>query len=431
MSGCGANQKVKYTASSFIGKALTWWNTQVQTRGREAVVGMTWGDFKVLTRKELCPNNQMQKLETAFWCHAMNKRIERYIYGLASQIRAMVAAIEPTTIQSVVLKAGMLTDEAIRIGLLGKNTEERGMAGSRVGMEMLGITTRDIGLGGNLPQPLTLLERVHGCCAQVAGPRIVNSMNARNQTATHEACFECGGTDHSKAACPRDFVMEAEEARKDPNIVTGINPSSLGFAYEIEIASEQLVEIIKVIHGCKLEIESHTFVIDLIPFEHESFDVIVGMDWLSRHKAEIVCHEKDYHLPENFEFCIDLIPREMSVAKSPYRLAASEMEELSSQLIELQKKGFIRPSSSPWGAPILFVKKKDGLFRMCIDYTELNKLTIKNHYPLFKIDDLFNQLQGLQYLSKIDLHSGYHQLRVHEDDILKTAFKIQYGHLSS
>ncbi|GJS81748.1 putative reverse transcriptase domain-containing protein [Tanacetum coccineum] len=118
----------------------------------------------------------------------------------------------------------------------------------------------------------------------------------------------------------------------------------------------------------------------------------------------------------------------MPVAKSPYRLALSEMEELSSQLRELQDKGFIRLSSSPWGEPILFVKKKDGSFRMCIDYRELDKLTIKNRYPLPRIDDLFDQLQGLQYFSKIDLRSGYHQLRVHEDDIPKTAFRTRYGH---
>ncbi|GKE72234.1 putative reverse transcriptase domain-containing protein [Tanacetum coccineum] len=119
------------------------------------------------------------------------------------------------------------------------------------------------------------------------------------------------------------------------------------------------------------------------------------------------------------EFRIELVPGAIPVAKYPYRLAPSKMEELSGQLKELQDKGFIRPSSSPWGAPILFVKKKDGSFRMCIDYRELNKLTIKNRYPLPRIDDLFDQLQGSQYFSKIDLRSGYHQLRVHEDDIPK------------
>ena len=104
------------------------------------------------------------------------------------------------------------------------------------------------------------------------------------------------------------------------------------------------------------------------------------------------------------------------------------MQELASQLQELSDKGFICPSSSPWGAPILFVKKKDGSFRMCIDYRELNKLTIKNRYLLPRIDDLFDQLQGATCFSKIDLRSGYHQLRVHDDDIPKTAFRTRYGH---
>ncbi|GKF48940.1 putative reverse transcriptase domain-containing protein, partial [Tanacetum coccineum] len=104
------------------------------------------------------------------------------------------------------------------------------------------------------------------------------------------------------------------------------------------------------------------------------------------------------------------------------------MQEFSRQLQDLQDKGFIRPSHSPWGAPVLFVKKKDGSFRMCIDYRELNKLTIKYCYPLPRIDDLFDQLQGVSYFSKIDLQSGYHQFRVHEDDIPKTAFRTRYGH---
>ncbi|GJU44743.1 putative reverse transcriptase domain-containing protein [Tanacetum coccineum] len=128
------------------------------------------------------------------------------------------------------------------------------------------------------------------------------------------------------------------------------------------------------------------------------------------------------------EFQIDLVPGVALVARAPYRLAPSEMKELAEQLQELSKKGFIWPSSSPWGAPVLFVKKKDGSFRMCIDYRELNKLTVKNRYPLPRIDDLFDQLQGSSVYLKIDLRSGYHQLRVREEDIPKTAFRTRYGH---
>ncbi|GKC99691.1 putative reverse transcriptase domain-containing protein, partial [Tanacetum coccineum] len=122
------------------------------------------------------------------------------------------------------------------------------------------------------------------------------------------------------------------------------------------------------------------------------------------------------------EFRINLVPGTTTIARAPYRLAPSEMKELAEQL------RFIRPSSSPWGAPVLFVKKKDGSFRMCIDYRELNKLTVKNHYPLPRIDDLFDRLQGSSIYSKIDLRSGYHQLRVREEDIPKTAFRTRYGH---
>ncbi|KAJ9547488.1 hypothetical protein OSB04_020031 [Centaurea solstitialis] len=128
------------------------------------------------------------------------------------------------------------------------------------------------------------------------------------------------------------------------------------------------------------------------------------------------------------EFRIELVPGATPVAKAPYRLAPPEMMELSKQLGELLDKGFIRPSASPWGAPILFVKKKDGSMRMCIDYRELNKLTVKNRYPLPRIDDLFDQLQGAAWFSKIDLRSGYHQLKVREEDVHKTAFRTRYGH---
>nr|GEX01656.1 putative reverse transcriptase domain-containing protein [Tanacetum cinerariifolium] len=133
-------------------------------------------------------------------------------------------------------------------------------------------------------------------------------------------------------------------------------------------------------------------------------------------------------LPRQVEFKIELIHGAAPVVRTPYRLAPSELNELSDQLKELSDKGFIRPSSSPWRALVLFVKKKDGSFRMCIDYRELNKLTVKNWYPLPKIDDLFDQLQGSSVYLKINLRSGYHQLRIREEYIPITAFRTRYGH---
>nr|GFB71924.1 putative reverse transcriptase domain, aspartic peptidase domain protein [Tanacetum cinerariifolium] len=146
----------------------------------------------------------------------------------------------------------------------------------------------------------------------------------------------------------------------------------------------------------------------------------------------------DYHVfPDEFpgippvrevEFNIELIPGAEPISKAPYRMAPIELKELKDQLQELLERGFIHPSVSPWGAPVLFVKKKDGSMRLCINYHELNKITIRNRYPLPRIDDLFDQLQGAMHFSKIDLRSGYHQLRVKEQDISKTAFRTRYGH---
>ncbi|WMV13582.1 hypothetical protein MTR67_006967 [Solanum verrucosum] len=128
------------------------------------------------------------------------------------------------------------------------------------------------------------------------------------------------------------------------------------------------------------------------------------------------------------DFGIDLFLDTQTISIPPYRMAPAELKELKYLLKDLLDKGFIQPSISPWGAPVLFVRKKDGSLRMCIDYRQLNNLTMKNRYPLPRIDDLFNQLQGASYFSKIELCSGYQQLKVRGFDIPKMAFRTRYGH---
>ncbi|XP_071933737.1 uncharacterized protein [Coffea arabica] len=128
------------------------------------------------------------------------------------------------------------------------------------------------------------------------------------------------------------------------------------------------------------------------------------------------------------EFKIDLVPGTASISKTPYRMAPAELKELKIQLQDLVEKGFVRESDSPWGAPVLFVKKKDGSLRLCIDYRGLNEVTIKNKYPLPLIDSLFDQLQGSVVFSKLDLRQGYYQLKIKKEDIPKTAFNTRYGH---
>ncbi|GJZ87448.1 putative reverse transcriptase domain-containing protein [Tanacetum coccineum] len=260
---------------------------------------------------------------------------------------------------------------------------------------------------------------------------------------------------------PKDrvYVMAAEEDKLVSDVVIGtliVNSIPARVLYDSE-ASVSFIEIDDSI--CR---------IDLIPITLGVFDIVIGMDWIDKYNATILCSQKlvqvvnpqareiiiygdkrkgDFKLcfvmkarkylshdllgisPErHVEFRIDLITGATPIAKTSYRLAPSEMKELMSQLQELLDKGFIRPSSSPWGAPILFVKKKDGSMRMCIDYRELNKVTVKNVYPLLRIDDLFDQLQGEKWFSKIGLRSSYHQLKFREEDIPKTAFRTRYGH---
>ncbi|GKE40874.1 putative reverse transcriptase domain-containing protein, partial [Tanacetum coccineum] len=203
---------------------------------------------------------------------------------------------------------------------------------------------------------------------------------------------------------------------------------TLDVSYAVELANRRISETNTILRGCTLGLLGHPFNIDLMPLELGIFDVIIGMDWLANHHAVIVCDEKIVRIPFGDEVLIIQVPGAAPVARAPYRLAPLELQELYTQLQELSDNGFIRPCSSPWGAPVLFVKKKDGSFWMCIDYCELNKLTIKNRYPLLRIDDLFDQLQGSRVYSKIDLRSRYHQLRVRVEDISKTAFRTRYGH---
>jgi hypothetical protein len=122
------------------------------------------------------------------------------------------------------------------------------------------------------------------------------------------------------------------------------------------------------------------------------------------------------------EFVIDLLPRTAPISKQPYRMSVEELKELKKQITELHEAGYIRPSSSPWGAPILFVQKKDGSQRMCVDYRSLNDVTVKNKYPLPRIEGLFDQMRGARVFSKIDLRSGYQQMKIRPSDIPKTAF---------
>jgi hypothetical protein len=172
-----------------------------------------------------------------------------------------------------------------------------------------------------------------------------------------------------------------------------------------------------------------------LPRQETTRSCAFAMIELPLKKIPVVCEYADVFPDElpgmppdrNIEFAIELQPGTTPISKRPYRVPPAELVELKKQLQELLDKGFIRPSTSPWGCPALFVKKKDESLRLCIDYHPLNAVTIKNKYPLPRIDVLFDQLVGAKVFSKIDLHSGYHQIKIRASDILKTAFSTRYG----
>ncbi|KAL0546694.1 hypothetical protein IC582_016606 [Cucumis melo] len=209
--------------------------------------------------------------------------------------------------------------------------------------------------------------------------------------------------------------------------VTFNPPSMASFKFKGG-GSKSLPQVISAIRASKL-LSQGTWGILASVVDIREADVSLSSEPVVRDYPDVFPEELPGLPPHReVEFAIELEPGTVPISRAPYRMAPAELKELKVQLQELLDKGFIRPSVSPWGAPVLFVKKKDGSMRLCIDYRELNKVTVKNRYPLPRIDDLFDQLQGATVFSKIDLRSGYHQLRIKDEDIPKTAFRSRYGH---
>ncbi|KAA0063859.1 gag protease polyprotein [Cucumis melo var. makuwa] len=209
--------------------------------------------------------------------------------------------------------------------------------------------------------------------------------------------------------------------------VTFNPPSMASFKFKGG-GSKSLPQVISAIRASKL-LSQGTWGILASVVDTREADVSLSSEPVVRDYPDVFPEELPGLPPHReVEFAIELEPGTVPISRAPYRMAPAELKELKVQLQELLDKGFIRPSVSPWGAPILFIKKKDGSMRLCIDYRELNKVTVKNRYPLPRIDHLFDQLQGATVFSKIDLRSGYHQLRIKDGDVPKTAFRSRYGH---
>ncbi|KAI3716247.1 hypothetical protein L6452_23456 [Arctium lappa] len=556
-SECGEDQRVIFGSRMLRGIALTWWDVYSASLEPTVLDQLSWSTFKEKLLEEYCNERSLDRIKDEF--HNLKKggmsvreynrlfmdklgfvghlvptekdKIKDYIKGLPSDMMSMVRVTKTSTLREA-MKEAQLMEDAYSLGKEQKADPRRDAKWcSRCRNKHFG--------------PCNFVPGVCYKCGKTGH-------TYRDCPQKGQLCFECKEPGHVRAECPklktggsggkklepprstgRAFQMSSEEAKASTDVVSGtfsinsvptrvlfdsgasysfiselfcqrltMSMSMLENAVVVEIANGGQVLIRSILKDCMLELKGKKFPINLLPMQIGGFDVVVGMDWLSKNQAEIVCSKKMIRLPmENGEatiiygegrkgdvaiisvikarkclakgcvsflayaintkldqrkleevrvvrefpdvfpedllglppdrvvdFRIDLIPGAAPIARAPYRLAPTEMEEMVVQLQDLLEKGFIRPSSSPWGAPVLFIKKKDGAMRMCIDYRELNKVTVKNRYPLPRIDDLFDQLQGAGCFSKIDLWSGYHQVKVAKSDIPKTVFRTRYGH---
>nr|GEW20922.1 hypothetical protein [Tanacetum cinerariifolium] len=555
ISECAEARKVKFATATLHGRALTWWNSQVATLGREVANARSWVEVKQMMNNEFCLTKEVQRLEDklrhlklrdiniAAYTERFNelavlcpdavpnekKKVELYIKGLPKIIKGEITSSRPVTLNEAVHMAHALMEqknqaknERIAEGLKKKwennnrgnnnnNNHNRGnyqnnnhhnQNNNRRQNNARALTTAQ-NTGANQIGVAPKCNRCRRCHFHQCPPRCENygRIGHKAKDCRGHKCFECPKKANQRGRNVQDqaYVIRDAEHNQGPNVVTGtfllnnryatmlfdsgadksfvdikfshlidIKPVKLNSSYEVELADEKVVSTNSVLRGCTLNLLNHLFDIDLMPIELGTFDVIVGMDWLVERNALIVCGRKEVYVPcrnktlvvksdsgasrlkviscikvrkyiergshlfiaqvmekepvkkqlldvpvicnfpkvflddlpgllppRQVEFKIELIPGTAPVARAPYRLAPSELKELSDQLKELSEKGFIRPSSSPWGALVLFMKKKDGSFRIVY--------------------------------SKIDLWSGYHQLRIRED-IPITAFRTRYDH---
>nr|GEU48034.1 putative reverse transcriptase domain-containing protein [Tanacetum cinerariifolium] len=418
-------------------------------------------------------------------------KVERYVDGLPDTIHGSVMATKPKTMQDAIEFATELMNKKINTWAerqadnkrkyddTTRNNHQQPNKRQNTGRAFAAGYGDKIACEGPRPRctkcnyhhDVPCAPKCHKCSRfghlsrDCKNPQVVNArVNQRGNI-----CIECGAQGHFKRECPKlknnnnrgnqvgnakaqakVYAVGKAGANLDNNVVKGtflLNKHYASILFDTgadrsfvstAFSSRNIITLTALDHDYNVKLADWRIVgLNTIIRENITTTKDEEKSKGKRLKDLPVVQEFPEVFPEDLsgipstrqvEFQINLIPGAAPVAHAPYRLAPIEMKELAEQLQELTNKGFIRPSSSPWGAPVLFVKKKYGSFRMCINYRELNKLIVKNGYPLLRIDDLFDQLQGSSIYSKIDSRSRYHQLRVQKEDIPKTAFRTRYGH---
>nr|GEU54833.1 putative reverse transcriptase domain-containing protein [Tanacetum cinerariifolium] len=443
----GTEGVVRFATYTLLDAALTWWNSQIRSLGPDAY-SMTWEVLKKKMTDKYCPQGKIKKLEIKLWnlkvkennvsayterfqeltliCTKFvadeTEKIDKYVSGLPDNIYESVKASKPKTLDETIELANDLMDQKLRTYAERQSNNKRkadesfrNNHGHQQQTPKMKNVARVYNMGtgkkksynGNLPKRTkchfhhngSCTQKCHKCnkvghfardCRSSGNANVVNVQRNNGENPKGNEKKGNASRDPDSNAITGTFLLNNRYASilfdtgADRSFIStafnsliDIVPTPLGNSYDVELADER---------GRQVE-------------RKQLKDVRVIRDY-----PEVFPEDLPGLPPTRpVEFQIDLISGAAPVARALYRLAPSEMKKLSEQLQEISKKGFIRHSSSPWGAPVLFVKKKDGSFRMCINYRELNKLTVKNSYPLPRIDDLFDQLQGSSVYSKIDL----------------------------
>ncbi|GJW95179.1 putative reverse transcriptase domain-containing protein [Tanacetum coccineum] len=482
ISKCSEGNKVIFAAATLQDSALTWWNNQFASMGPAIANSKSWTKMKAMMMEEFYPLEEIQRMEHELWnlkvkdynitayttrfnelillCPEMvptkKKKVEAYIRGLSENIQGEVTSSSPTTLSRTISMAHKLMEQKCKSKMdreaKAKKQKwesfqpEGNSGGNRNNQRNQRNNNRGNWRDNNRQYQLDHQRQGNAramICARNneidqggPGPKC-NRCRVHHFRKFLTKCSKCGKIGHKDNDCRgkgegnatgRAYAIKYADKAQGPNVVT----VKLNTSYEVELADGKIASTNTILRGCVKNLVDHLFEIDLMPIELGSFYVIIRMDWLVRYDVVIICGKKEVHVtekeltgkrvedvpvirdfPEVFpddlpglpphcqvEFKIDLVPGATPVARAPYRLAPSEMKELSNQLQEFSEK----------------------------DYRKLNKLAIKNRYPLPRIDDLFDQLEGSSMYSKIDLRSGYHQLRIREEDIPITMFWTRYGH---
>nr|GEW26478.1 retrotransposon protein, putative, Ty3-gypsy subclass [Tanacetum cinerariifolium] len=379
ISNCTAENQVKFASFILIGSALTWWNFHMRAVSQEVAYTMPWKTLKQM----MIANYTLRFQELTLLCGKTfpeeSDEIERYVGGLLEMIRGNEMSYEPKSMQKAIEFANDQMDQKL-LGIVDRQADNKRKfdntlrnqqnqqpfkRNNNVARAYAAGSGENKPYGGTKPQCPKCNFHHDGPC----GPKCTNCK--RTGHIAQDCRIRAANTNNNNNNNNNYNNQRATTAYQGGNQNQAGNGNAMARAYGVGTAGG-----------------------------NPATNVVT--DKSEEKRLEDVPIVRDFS---------EVFP-----------------EDLPDQLQELSDKGFIRPSSSPWGAPVLFVKKKDGSFRMCIDYRELNKLTVKNRYPLPRIDDLFDQLQGSSIYSKIDLRSGYHQLRVREANIPKTAFRTRYGH---